>query len=299
MDDYQVEFHVNTIFPSELKPQITKDIKVIQEYASIDEPDTTVVSVTTESDSFFNAIKFCRKELNQFLGFYSATTLNHPKIIPSDKIPISATRLTGSREIQEFRNFDDTTEYSDWNFNPVVFTSHILKYFPLLSNSGNEYLYVAIDYLRRARFEIADDIVILDCFIALEALFFKSSEKTELTYRLSNRVATLLGKNNEHRVKLREEISNLYDMRSRIVHGDHISLGENPFGPLLIYVREAIMRFLMLSVKYTTHNEIIKKLDDAAIDNSIRDDLRNESSELFEVIQKEILRLVEEERKRS
>lgn len=285
LDHYEVKLQVYGGFRSELKPQITKDIKFLEEYSEHGrKPMRTLLSVTVEAESEMVAHDKAKSIINQFLGFYSLTTLNHFLIIPN--IPAKVTKLTGDRKNVKV---DTSSEFIDSEFDPNFFIKSMLPYFPIISKRGNEYLKIAIEYLRRTWHETEEreDIVILDCFVALEALFSKSGEKTEMTYKLSNRISTMLGDNTDSRIKIRKEIRDLYDLRSRIVHGDHIELQQNAFGNLIVYTREAIFRFVRLSMNYSSHNEIIDKIDDAMIDNSLCSKLRTESSDLYESLLRE------------
>jgi hypothetical protein len=56
---------------------------------------------------------------------------------------------------------------------------------------------------------------------ALESLLVTSPN--ELTYRLSERVAWLLGETVEERCALFQQVKNAYDFRSKVVHGSHVS----------------------------------------------------------------------------
>jgi hypothetical protein len=62
------------------------------------------------------------------------------------------------------------------------------------------------------------DDKLIDFTIGLEALF--SEGPGDLTYKLSNRIARLLSKNMEERIKISIAIKKIYDFRSRIVHGE-------------------------------------------------------------------------------
>lgn len=61
---------------------------------------------------------------------------------------------------------------------------------------------------------------IIDFFVAFEALCLP--EKDELAYRLSSRLALLLGNSDEEAERIRKFITKAYAIRSRIVHGAEI-----------------------------------------------------------------------------
>ena len=56
----------------------------------------------------------------------------------------------------------------------------------------------------------------IDLFIGFESLFNIDSE---LSFRLSIYLATIIGNNKEERIKLYDFFKNAYSFRSRIVHG--------------------------------------------------------------------------------
>jgi len=58
---------------------------------------------------------------------------------------------------------------------------------------------------------------LIDCWIALEALFLP--EKDELSYRASIRIARFVGQDPPERENLRKAIRDSYDLRSALVHG--------------------------------------------------------------------------------
>jgi len=75
------------------------------------------------------------------------------------------------------------------------------------------------------RYSVDDAERLLEYAIALESLYLNdnSSERGELTYRLSLRAARLLAKDFEKRKKIFDFVKKLYGFRSRIAHGEDIS----------------------------------------------------------------------------
>jgi hypothetical protein len=57
---------------------------------------------------------------------------------------------------------------------------------------------------------------------ALEALLTKEDEREGLTYRLSMRVANLLGCDADERKRISRDVKSFYDLRSTIVHGSRL-----------------------------------------------------------------------------
>ena len=85
------------------------------------------------------------------------------------------------------------------------------------------YLQVPIRRLRAAgtRSEMEDALV--DYVVGLEALLGKADERTELGYRFRVRGSVLLAKRRSDRKKRLPELRELYDLRSKIVHGQNVS----------------------------------------------------------------------------
>ena len=283
--DFEVEIKVLGEFPTYVKPQITQNIKVINEKLNTEDPSLseTVLSITTEAESDFDAEYFARKILIQFLSFYSATTLNHIRIIDDYNDPIKIKNLTGEREISLY----PPTAYSLTEFDSQFFLSKIFPYYSVMTKKGNEYLKIATEYIWRGAFEESAEISIIDCFISLEALCMRTNDNTELSYRISNRLAVLLGEDDKSRLNLRKAIRDFYNIRSRIVHGEYINLPREGHNSLFVWTRKAILRFFVLAEKYQNHDEIIDLIDDAMIDNKILEKLNEESCKLIDVIEEE------------
>lgn len=117
-----------------------------------------------------------------------------------------------------------------------------------------------------------ENISFIQLFIALEALFLR--EKDELQYRLSNRVAMLLGETPQRRKHIQESLRELYKLRSTIVHGAEklgIPWTERPALPLLEdlfeYTRLSILYFIALA-EYEK-KDIIDVLDNIFDDRDI------------------------------
>lgn len=96
---------------------------------------------------------------------------------------------------------------------------------------------------------------LIDYVIALTSLFSKKRETGLGRYRLSMRVALLLERHPEKRKKVRQEILEIYDKRSAVVHGGEIKKFQN-FTNLMDlvdeaeeYVRRSIKVLLQLDLK--------------------------------------------------
>ena len=114
---------------------------------------------------------------------------------------------------------ESTTLKRIYELNPAESKSfiHFFTEFDLPTLSS---LKLAIRYFNKSYTEpypFSDGFI--DCIIALENLFLKNTHQ-ELGYKLSLRVAHLLGQNKSHRSELYEFIKGAYSLRSAIIHGE-------------------------------------------------------------------------------
>ena len=77
---------------------------------------------------------------------------------------------------------------------------------------------LALRRLNDADLRMTDADRLLDCWVALEALFL--TERMELKYRASLRIASFLGSDSEDRKTIKKKVGASYDLRSAVVHGD-------------------------------------------------------------------------------
>jgi hypothetical protein len=120
---------------------------------------------------------------------------------------------------------------------------------------------------------------LVDCISALEALYLKVAEKTELEYRLSLRVALVLGYSPSTRREIREIIEKSYPLRSQIVHGkpprpvkawgrtlDLVELTGYISG-LLRSSLQVFMEVHHSSPEYADQDAFLDKVDDCILDS--------------------------------
>lgn len=145
------------------------------------------------------------------------------------------------------------------------------------SSQSGRYINLALKRFNFGVEESNDENKIIDFFVAFEALYLP--EKGELTYRLSNRIAILLGKNDEEAEKIREFMVRAYRVRSKIVHGDEIrsvtvegkDMTLRDFAQRVEqYLRESLITFLILSKKHKRQKNIIALLDKSMISTKTR-----------------------------
>lgn len=117
---------------------------------------------------------------------------------------------------------------------------------------------------------------IVDYVVCLESLY--SSKGEALLFKFTNRVALILGKNNDGRVKLLEFMKKSYDVRSKIVHGEipkPFEIKKKTYSTIDVVIeldkitRKSIRHFLKLTNKYESKDDILKDLDLALQDTRI------------------------------
>ena len=86
-----------------------------------------------------------------------------------------------------------------------------------LRKEGSDFLDFALRYYNFAKERETNEDKLIDYMIVFEALYLK--ENIELEYRLSNRVAALLGEDEQKRREISSNIKDLYNLRSNLVHG--------------------------------------------------------------------------------
>lgn len=118
---------------------------------------------------------------------------------------------------------------------------------------------------------------------ALEALLTKSEETEGLTYRLSMRLANLLGHSPEARRSRFAEMKKVYGIRSKIAHGSPIVTKSNS-RPLDILpdLRETLRRVLLsvfaLFGSGVRPEDLPDRIDESALDDELRQQVQTEAS---------------------
>jgi len=123
---------------------------------------------------------------------------------------------------------------------------------------------LALSYYMRAHDEpfYREDISLIQLFIALEALFVRKEDEQSIKYRLSNRVATLLGEDPNGQKHIQENLKKLYELRGGIVHGSEMpnpDITHDLLQELFEYVRLSILYFIGLATR--EKKDIINTLD--------------------------------------
>jgi hypothetical protein len=120
----------------------------------------------------------------------------------------------------------------------------------------------------------------IDYMISFEALLLP--EASELKYRLSNRVATLLTEESRRAAEIRRTLAKAYDLRSVIVHGgefqpikiEGITIESRDFcSTIENYLRMCIRLFIVLSETYKRQQAIIDLIDEALFNDELKREL--------------------------
>ncbi len=154
----------------------------------------------------------------------------------------------------------------------------------IIQTKENRYLQTAIKRFNLGIEETGIEDKIIDFLISAEALY--QNETTELTFKLSNRMAILLGKTDDEREKIKDIIVAAYSLRSTVVHGKEFKEGKlrGGFSPELVVqatedlLRKSILCFMKFAKKYPKQEDILKELDASLLNTKKRKNLKKRSS---------------------
>ena len=129
------------------------------------------------------------------------------------------------------------------------------------------------------RFPTAMDTKLVDAITALEAVL---GSETEIAFKLSFRIASLLGQTDEQRTMLLKAVKGFYDTRSRIVHGEHLRKKHSASLAVVDDLRDMVRKLLRCFVAYFAIDDVRpfdrrffkEELDAALVNASCRDQLR-------------------------
>ncbi len=134
------------------------------------------------------------------------------------------------------------------------FVTHIDSILTQLKSARSEwhFLEVARLFLSAAFFSEGLQQLLLH-ITALEALFGEKKEKEGLTNLLSKRLASVLGRTDQERKDIKKSFQDLYDLRSRLVHGDEKLLNQKTHEKQLREARNLARRALVWFLNYVDH----------------------------------------------
>ncbi len=157
------------------------------------------------------------------------------------------------------------------------------KIYPLLINRGdNEILNRAVlanYWLYKARETIKpfDRMIFLN--IALEALV--NNSKNNITNQISIRSGLLIGETNEEQNSICSTIKNIYDQRSKLVHGSQINLKNYDSWYIQEIVRVLILKIISLHKQYDSPNELFQNIDKSKKNSALQKDIFYKSNLMF------------------
>jgi hypothetical protein len=123
---------------------------------------------------------------------------------------------------------------------------------------------------------------------ALEALLTKKDETEGLTYRLSMRIANLLGSDADARKAKFLEIKRFYNLRSRIVHGSPLRSTELDQLGELHSLRETLRRVLLSAIALFSEgvhpDDLPALLDELALDDEKRKQVHAKAAKFLHMV---------------
>jgi len=235
----------------------------------------------------FNSIEQneLQNEINKTILSLQYFNLGNTQIIRSDFKPNSIVKKEYSYNYQN-------VGVKKWKYelNKTLKTNltSFLEYFtPLIPppkweqsvNSKNA-VYTAMARYKEAlfNFQIIES-KITNAITALEALFLKVTERSELSHKLSQRISFLLSKYGFEALKAYRTLHRAYEIRSTYIHGALMKTDEKKdFNKIeyeiMEYCRLSIIIFLELTEKYEKDN-ILSKIDNSILDKKANEQLDN------------------------
>lgn len=223
---------------------------------------------------------YALRMITTLLACYRLTTGHTPTLI---------TGWSSSVEIEEDKIMHDNSIYSrrleyQSHEKPQLDTEETMRYLqntlPLFDKAmnaienGYDKLQIALIMYYRAvsSQEAIEDFI--DLVTALEALYSDGTD--ELRYKISLRASILTEDDSSKRRDLFEKLKDMYDARSKIVHG-----GEVPLEPVSKYrrykyelteiIQKSLLKFIELAQSGLPYKSIIKMLDDKALGIQVDD----------------------------
>ena len=130
------------------------------------------------------------------------------------------------------------------------------------------------------RFPASADMKLMDTVTALEAVL---GTRTEITFRLSFRVASLLAGSDDERSTILEVMKTFYDARSRVVHGDHLEAKHSAalaaVDDLRDFLRRLLRAFVLLAADDT--RPFAKKSFERDLDATLVSEVGREGVRVF------------------
>lgn len=234
-----------------------------------------VIDAIIDAKSYPDAYEKVRSELDVIFDNYCAITGNDIVLHPTTEWNFSQ---VNNRSLNR-RIGTGTIPYRDFQIskNEIKLLHKNIKKF---SGSQYAYLRLAMKYYRKGKWSQIPEDKLINYFIALEALY--SNSKSEISFRFAMRLALLLGRSSKSRKNIAQKAKKLYDIRSRIIHGDKFILSAKSLKEADEWLRKSILSFMTLSNNYG-RDKILTKLDEAMVDNDLRSKLYHRSKLLLDL----------------
>lgn len=238
-------------------------------YFSDDEHHDLGIDAVVYAKNHLDAFDKITSELDIIFDHYCTLTGNDIVLHPTTEWNFSQVNNRSS-----YKRVDiETIPYRDFQISKNQLKS-LQKHIKKFSGSQYAYLRLAMKYYRKGKWSDIPEDKLINYFIALESLY--SNSKSEISFRFAVRLALLLGRSSKSRKNISQKAKKLYDLRSRIIHGDKFTLPSKSLQEADEWLRKSILSFMMLSAYYG-RDEIITKLDEAMVDNDLRSDLYHRS----------------------
>jgi hypothetical protein len=133
------------------------------------------------------------------------------------------------------------------------------------------------------------DNEVLYCLTALEGLL-TSESNSELSYRLSLRVASLLGPDDESRKRMFKDMKDFYDVRSKIVHGSGFKLKLKhqvllkQISTLREYLRRILLSIMALLKDGTSAGRLEQLFDEIVLDETLRKRVQADAAKYIHIV---------------
>lgn len=167
------------------------------------------------------------------------------------------------------------------NFGPTYFldnnsVSTVVQIWKNLNSIGSQdkFIETAIERFNFAFSRKRTEDKLTDFITSLEALLLSADEKSELEYRLSLRLASLIGVNANEKTLVRKILKSAYIQRSCIVHGKKVKIAQvdgkkystEDLSVLMEdYTRKTVRIFMTLINKGVNQEDFLDKLDDGIL----------------------------------
>jgi hypothetical protein len=146
-----------------------------------------------------------------------------------------------------------------------------------------EYLSLALSHYNLA-FWTEPKSSFLNLMICIEALY--NDHPQEIRYRISHRIAHLLGRTENLRRDIFNDVQDLYSKRNNLVHGRKpVEISKEDEELLRTYSKYSIRAFLKLKQE---KNKILPRIDKAIYDKKIRKEVQEQIENILDSLEKEL-----------